>query len=225
MNIKMKFALLVTCCILCSRVIFAQQEDFQGILAFGFEKKISPSFSLTFLNEERFNQNLSELGYAYFDGGVNFKIDRHWTLGGNYRYIILRNLNNDYHGRNVVYGDVTYSKGIEKFSFSIRARMQTAFYTLVIGESEQNSLTYNRDRLTIRYKYNYYIVPFVYSEIFIPIDHPTHDNIDRIRFGAGFNYNFNDHVKSELYYQVTQELNQSNKKTNYAIGMALFYRL
>jgi len=205
--------------------LVAQQQDFQGVVSLGFEKKISPSVSLAFLNEERFSQNLSEMAYSFFDGGINYKVNYHWTVGANYRYLFLRDLNNDYQGRNVVYGDVTYSKGIRKFSFSIRARMQTSFYPLVINDVKQNSVTYNRDRVTIRYKYNYYLVPFLYSEIFVPIDHPTHQYPDRVRVGAGLNYNFNDHLKSEIYYQIARELNQSNKKTNYAVGIGMYYRM
>jgi hypothetical protein len=225
MNIEKKSLILLCCLNMSSAMLYAQQEDFQGIFAFGIEKKISPSFSLSFYNEERFNQNLSELGYSFFDGGINYKIDRHWTLGANYRYIFLRNLNNEYRGRSVVYGDVSYSKSISKFSFVVRARIQTAFHPLVTNETQQNSVTYNRDRLTIRYRYNYYIVPFVYGELFVPIDHPTHEYLDRIRYCAGFNYNFNDHLKVEVYYQISQEFNQSNKKTNYALGMQWHYRL
>ncbi|MBS1656557.1 MAG: DUF2490 domain-containing protein [Bacteroidetes bacterium] len=207
------------------KVCRGQQEDFQGIVSLGLEKKISSSVSLSLLNEERWNQNLSELGYAFLDGGINYRIDRHWTLGVNYRYMLLRNLDNEYNGRQTLYGDVAYSKGVKRLSFTLRARLQNAWYPLVLNETKQNSVLYNRDKLTLRYRVNYYFVPFINGEIFIPVNHPTHEKIDRYRAAAGFYYNFNDFFKAEVYYQVAHELNQSNKKTNYAIGLGCFYEL
>ena len=125
----------------------------------------------------------------------------------------------------MIYGDATYSKGFKKFSASLRARIQNSYYPLVINETKQTSVAYNRDRLTIRYHWNYYFSPFVYGDMWYPINHPTHKKVDRIRGAFGFYYTFNDHFKTELYYSITQELNQSNKKTNYAIGAAAYFRI
>ncbi|HYV91639.1 MAG TPA: DUF2490 domain-containing protein [Chitinophagales bacterium] len=205
--------------------VSGQQKDFQGIVGLGLEKKISPSFSFTLYNQELFNQNLAELGSGFIDAGITYKLNRNLSFGASYRFVQQRDLNNIYQARQMIYGDVTCSKGFKKFSASLRARIQNSYYPLVINETKQTSIAYNRDRLTIRYRYNYYFAPFVYGELWYPVNHPTHDKVDRVRGALGFYYTFNEHFKTELYYSITQELNHSNKKTNYAIGIASYFRI
>lgn len=225
MSINTKHLLTAILCLFTGSMAVAQQEDFQGMISLGFEKKISSSFSVSLLNEERWSQNLSELGYAFLDGGINYRLNRNWTVGGNYRFMLVRSLENEYKDKHTAYGDIAYSNGLKKFSFTLRARMQNAWSPLVIGETKQNSVLYNRDKLTIRYRVNYYFIPFISGELFVPVNHPTHEKPDRYRAAAGFYYQFSDHLKTELYYQISHELNQSNKKTNYAIGLGCFYRM
>ncbi|MBA3648452.1 MAG: DUF2490 domain-containing protein [Chitinophagales bacterium] len=210
---------------LLQKDLSGQQKDFQGIVGLGLEKKASPSFSFNLYSQQLFNQNLSELGSAFMEAGITYKLNRNIAFGVNYRFIQQRDLNNIYHPRQMIYGDISYSKGLKKFSASLRARIQNSYYPIVINETRQNSLLYNRDKLTIRYRYNYYFSPFIYGELWYPVNHPTHDKVDRIRGALGFYYIFNDHFKTELYYSITHELNQSNKKRNYAISFSSYFRI
>jgi hypothetical protein len=207
------------------KIAKGQQQDFQGIIGFSLEKKISPSFSVALLNQQLFNQNLTELGNAFIDAGINYKFINDISFGVNYRLIQQHSIENIYHPRQMLYADVSYSKSFQKISATARGRIQSSFYPLVIGDFKQSSVVYNRDRLTIRYRLNYYIIPFVYGEIWFPINHPTHYKIDRLRCASGFYYNFNDHFKAQVYYSITHELNQSNKKTNFATGIMCFFKL
>lgn len=204
---------------------YGQQKDFLSIVAFGFEKKISPSFSVSLYNQEIFNQNVTELGSAFIEAGMTYKLNRNFSFGANYRFIQQRNRDNFYLSRQMIYGDISYSKGFKSFSATLRARIQNSYYPLVINESKQTSVAYNRDRLTLRYRYNYFFAPFIYGELWYPINHPTHTGVDRVRATLGFYYTFNDHLKTELYYSIMQELNQANKKTNYAIGMEWYFKI
>ncbi|MCY7411363.1 MAG: DUF2490 domain-containing protein [Chitinophagales bacterium] len=204
---------------------YSQIQDFKGKIAFGLKKKISKSFSFTLYNEETFSQNLAELGTSFFDLGLNYKINKNFILGANYRFTLQRTLLNYYDERSMIYGDITYSKGIKKFSFSLRARIQNSFNPIVIGETKQNSVAYNRDKLTLRYRINYYLIPFVSGEIYVPINHPTHDQIDKEKGTIGIYYNFNDYLKVAADYSITHELNQSNKKTFYTLGASLYFDL
>ena len=104
------------------------------------------------------------------------------------------------------------------------ARFQNQYYPDFFGENYKQNIAYNRDKLTLRYRINYYLVPYVWGEIFYPLNNPHRNKIDRIRGNVGFYYIFNDHLRSEWYYTIAQELNQKNKKTVYAAGMAWYYR-
>ncbi len=218
-------SLMFTEALLLTKIAQAQQHDFQGIIGVSIEKKISPSFSASLFNQELFKQNLLELGSSFIDAGINYKLNRNINFGLNYRFIQQRTIENIYQPRQMLYADVSFTKGYKKISATLRGRIQSSFYPLVIGDTKLTSLIYNRDRLTIRYHFNYYLVPFVYGEFWYPINHPTHEKIDRLRTAAGFYYIFNDHFKAELYYSITHEVNQSNKKTNFAPGIVCYFKI
>ncbi len=219
-------ALLITAIFfLLPENVSGQQKDFQGILGIGLEKKISQSVSLTVSNQELLNQNLLELRNAFIDAGITCKLNRNFSLGVNYRFVLQRDLNNLYHPRQMIYGDLSYGRIFKKFSATFRARIQNSYYPLVINETKQTSIAYNRDRLTIRYRFNYYFSPFMYGELWYPINHPTQEKVDRVRGALGFYYSFNDQLKTQLYYSITKEMNQSNKKTNYAISVACYLKI
>lgn len=224
-NIFLNLVLLVvSIIIILYKNVSGQQKDFQGIVGIGLEKKISTSFSLTLYNQELLNQNLAELSSAYIDAGITYKLNRNLSFGANYRFLQQRDLNNIYHPRQMIYSDVTYGKSFKKFSAALRTRIQNSYYSLLINDTKLTSVAYNRDRLTIRYRCNYYFSPFVYGELWYPINHQIQNKIDRVRGALGFNYSFNNHFKTQLYYSITQELNQPNKKTNYAMGAALYLK-
>ena len=220
-----RLLLVVVLIFFLQKNVSGQQKDFQGIVGLELEKKISPSFSFTLYNQELFNQNLAELSNAFIDAGITYKLNRNLSFEAGYRFIQQRNLNNVYHPRQMIYGDVTYSKGFKKISASLRARIQNSYYPLVVNDMKQTYVAYNRDRLTLRYRYNYFFAPFIYGELWYPINHPTHKKVDRVRGTLGFYYTFNDHLKTELYYSIMQELNQANKKTNYTIGMEWYFKI
>jgi hypothetical protein len=108
--------------------LHAQQQDFTGIIELHLQKKISKSFSISLFNEEIFNQNLAELGIAFVDLGIDYKLNRHFSVGANYRLIKHKNPDNFYDTRQMILADVTYTRGIGKFSFSGRVKFQNQYY-------------------------------------------------------------------------------------------------
>ncbi|HUM46893.1 MAG TPA: DUF2490 domain-containing protein [Chitinophagales bacterium] len=212
----------------CSPV-FAQdaytpQKDFQGLIGLNIEKKLSRSFSVSVFNQYVFNQNLSELGTSFIDIGLTYKLNRNISFGADYRFIKHRNLTNFYESRQMLLADVTYSKGFNKFSLSARVRFQNQYYDQFTGENYKPWSAYNRNKLTLRYKINYYFVPYISGEIFYPLNNTERNGIDRLRTSAGFFYNFNDHLRSEWYYAVSAGFNHKTNNTNYAAGTTLYYR-
>ncbi|MGB3076495.1 MAG: DUF2490 domain-containing protein [Chitinophagales bacterium] len=213
----------------CHRPALAQaaytpQKDFQGIIGLNMEKKISRSFSVAIFNQEIFNQNLAELSTSFIDIGINYKLNRNFTLGADYRFITHKNINNSFESRQMLLADITYSKGVGNFSFSARVRFSNQFYNQLTAENYKPSSAYNRDKFTFRYRINYYITPYVSGEIFYPLNNTERNGLNRFRGSAGFFYNFNDHLRSEWYYAISQGFNKKTNNTIYAAGTSWYYR-
>ena len=224
------FCLLPACWLLINwstasgQAAYSPQKDLQGIIGINIEKKISRSFAVSLFSQQSFNQNLAELGTSFIDIGLSYKLNRNITFGADYRFIKHRNLNNFYDNRQLLLADVTYSKGFNKFSFSARVRFQNQYYDQIAEENYKPWSAYNRDKLTLRYKLNYYIVQYLSAEIFYPFNNTERNGIDRLRGTAGIFYNFNDHLRSEWYYAISQAFNRKTNNTIYAIGTTWYYR-
>ncbi|MEO8146917.1 MAG: DUF2490 domain-containing protein [Bacteroidia bacterium] len=203
----------------------AQQKDFEGIFSINLEKKISRSFSIGVLQQNAFNQNLNELGYWFLEAGLDYRLTRNFTLSGAYRYMERRNRGNFYHTRQLLIGDFTYSKSVKRFSFSMRARFQNMYYGDLLETDYRAPKLYNRDRFTLRYKINYYLAPYISTEIFFPLNNPVNKSMNQVRGTIGFFYQFNERFKTEIYYQVQQQLNVKNKYTYYVLSLNLYYKL
>ncbi len=200
------------------------QIDFRGLLSVNLEKKISRSVSFTFMNEEVMTYDFQELGFFFFDAGMKYKINRNFSVNGNYRFLFLRNLDNFYDNRQMLYGDIDYVKGKNKWTFGGTVRFQSTFYTHV-ADGYKPPLFYNRDKVKIGYRINYYLQPFVECEVFFPLNHPSRKGIDQVRGAVGLAYTINKHVKLEVYEQVQQQLNRAPKNTNYVTAVNWYFRL
>lgn len=207
-----------------AQAAYSPQNDFQGIIGLNIEKKISRSFSLTLLNQEIFNQNLSELGTSLLDVGINYRLNRNFSFGLDYRFISHRNLNNSYEKRHLLLADISYSKGFQNFSFSARVRFSNQYYDQLTAENYRPAAAYNRDKLTLRYRISYYLTPYVSGEIFFPLNNTERNGINRFRGTGGFFYTFNDHLRSEWYYAVSVGFNRKTNNTVYAAGSTWYYR-
>ncbi|MBX7108662.1 MAG: DUF2490 domain-containing protein [Chitinophagales bacterium] len=207
-----------------AQAAYSPQNDFRGIVGLNIEKKISRSFSLTLFNQAIFNQNLAELGTCLIDAGINYKLNRNFTLGLDYRFVLSRNLNNAYDNRQLLMADIAYTKGFHNFSLTARVRFSSQYYDQLTAENYRPAAFYNRDKLTLRYRISYFLSPYVSGEIFYPLNNAERNGIDRFRGSAGFFYNFNDHLRSEWYYTISPGFNRKTNNTVYAAGSTWYYR-
>ncbi|HXH20110.1 MAG TPA: DUF2490 domain-containing protein [Chitinophagales bacterium] len=199
------------------------QVDFRGLFSVHVEKKISRSVSFTFMNEEILTYDFQELGFFFFDAGMKYKFNRSLSVNGNYRFLFRRNLDNFYDNRQVLYGDIDFVKGKGNWTFGGTVRIQSVFYTHV-RDGYRPPLIYNRDKVKIGCRINYYLQPFIEAEVFFPLNHPVRKTIDQIRGSAGLAYTINRHVKLEVYEQIQQQLNRAPRNTNYVTAVNWYFR-
>ncbi len=204
--------------------VYAQQEDAVLLGGINIEKKFDKKTSFTLFNQYAFNENYSELAYFLFDGGLTYRLTRNISFGVNYRFSEIRNLQNFYQDRQTIYGDISYSKGIDDFSIALRTRYQVNYYGLSLQETEnyKSNKHFLRNKATLRYKLNPDNTIFVSCEQLYRFD--LKDKTDAWRTGAGISHQFNLHHRIELSYSVYQKVNTKSPDTDYVTSLMYYFR-
>nr|MBK9653106.1 DUF2490 domain-containing protein [Bacteroidota bacterium] len=153
------------------------------------------------------------------------KISRHFSLDARYRFVTIRNLENFYDNRNMIYTDITYTKGISRFSIMARGRLQRQFYGSMNNENLISYRDYSRTKLQIKYKINYYLSPYISAEMHFPINNPLRKTFDQWRQTAGIVYTLNNKLKFEIFLQSQELTARKNKKNNYITAFNVYYKL
>lgn len=199
------------------------QIDFRAMPSLNADVKLTRRLSITGLADGIFYNDYRELGFAFFDTGIKYKITRNFGVNGNYRYLLRRNLDNFYDQRHLLYFDLDVSKGYKRWSFGGTTRFQCEFFSRFI-DSYHYPLAYNRSKVNAKYRINYYWQPFAEFEMFTPLNHPIRKTVDQVRFLLGFNYTFTEKVKVEVFFQVRQQINRAPKNTIYLTAMNWYFR-
>ncbi|MBP9797258.1 MAG: DUF2490 domain-containing protein [Chitinophagales bacterium] len=204
--------------------VSAQQNDAVGSLAIQLEKKITPSFSASFYNQYAFNENYSEVGYALFDLGLNYRLNSNFTVGINYRILSLKNLENNYDQRQFLYGDVAWSKNKGDFTLNIRSRYLTKYYGTHFAENENFRVNkhYLRNKVLLKYELNYTYSVFVSTEQIYRLDHLY--KTEQWRYAGGLNYRINTRNRLQLSYSISQQVNKKAPDRNYTTGLTYYYK-
>jgi hypothetical protein len=197
-----------------------QQSDFVIQPGLTVSKNINRSWDLSLGTQLSFNQNAQELWFAFADASIGYRINRNLNIEIHAREIQSRQLNNSYQARHLFYNTITYSKSFGKWSLSVRNRLQQLVYGEHFSDSFKGPLWYNRNRLGIRYKINYYWSPFVSAECMLPLNRPNRKSIDQYRLAAGMSYTFNEYIRTDVYYQLQQQLARtSGNDSFYVLGL------
>lgn len=184
----------------------AQQQDFVGMSGIQVNKSLSRSVDVSLSTQGTFNQNLSELWFAFTDGSIGYRFSRNWSTEFHARYIQFRKMDNAYDNRQLFYNTLTWSKGFGPWSISLRNRLQQLIFGEHFRDDFKGPVWYNRDRLSIRYRFNYYWSVFTATELFVPLNHVLRQGIDQYRIAAGATYTYNDYLRLDTYYQIQQQL-------------------
>lgn len=218
----MKSPLYIAIAFLCfySVTAHSQQQDFVFQPGFSVSKNLNRAWDLSLGSQLSFNQNAQELWFAFADASIGYRINRNLNIEIHAREIQSRQLNNSYQARHLFYNTITYSKSFGKWSFSLRNRLQQLVYGEHFSDSFKGPLWYNRNRLAIRYKINYYWSPFVSVECMLPLNRPNRKSVDQYRVAAGLSYNFNEYLRTDFYYQLQQQLARSSGNDSfYVLGL------
>lgn len=209
--------------ILFGSVQAQNQIDFRSLLSINVQKKISRRVSGTGMIAAFQTYDFQELGFGFLDAGVKYKVSNGIGINANYRAMIKKNLDNYYDYRPMLYADIDFSKGIKRWVLGGTARFQGYYYGQIF-DGFRRPAYYNRDKINLKYRLNYYWQPFTEVEAFFPLNNPKRRTIDQIRFSLGFCYTFNDYLKVEIFERVQQQLNRYPANTYFLTAMNWYVR-
>ncbi len=190
-----------------------------------FEVKVAKKLTACIAQELRFNENITELGTAFTEAGLGYKLNKHFQLAVNYRYIQKRRTDNYYSFRHKFYVDVKYEKKIKPFQIQFRSRLQDEYDDIGRASDGGIPIYYSRNKLSISWNLNKLFSPYISVELFSPLNYPRTKVFDNIRTMAGVDYEISKHQKIDLFYMIQKEVNVSNPGTDFIVGLGYAYKL
>lgn len=200
----------------------AQVNDAGAWLSLNFEKKITSSLSFNLSEELRFNENLTELGTFFSDAGISYKIKDFLKISGNYRFINKKRFDNSYSYRHRYYFDLGLKKKIKPLEVLLRLRFQSQYKDIFSSADGMTPEDYLRTKLTVKMKIKKSFSPYLYGELFNPLNNPKNKNIDNIRYCAGLEYKINRRYMVDIFYMIQAERNVKNPKTDFLTGLGFY---
>ena len=211
--------------LLLRETIQAQVKDAGLWASFSLEAKLAKKVSGNIAQEFRFNENISELGTAFTDVGLSFKLNKHFQVAANYRFTQKHRTDDSYSLKHRVYVDVKYEKKAKPIQIVFRSRFQDEYSDL--GRASDASIPnyYLRNKLTLEWDLDKPYTPFLSVELFSPLNYPREYLFDNIRSSAGIEYTITKKQKIDLYYLIQRELNVSRPEIDFILGVGYSFKL
>jgi hypothetical protein len=201
-----------------------QNKDAGLWISVSFEAKLVKKLTFNISQEFRFNENISELGIIFTDAGVEYKLNKHFQVAFDYRYIKKRMVDDFYITRHRLYADIKYEKKIKPIQIQVRTRFSN-YAEFSHGSDGRNPEFYLRNKLSLKWDLEKEYKPYISIELFSPLNYPRYSAFDNIRTTAGIEYDFTKHHKVDLYYMIQKELNVSHPETDFIVGLGYYYKL
>lgn len=193
--------------------MFAQTTDFGTWTTLELNHSFTKDLSARFSQQLRLEQGSEVFKSTFSDLGLSYKINKHWSVAGDYRLITTPlDLQHRF------YADATYSKKFHKLSLNTRLRYQKQF------EVANFPVNYIRPKLSLKYKINKQIVPYTAFESGYRIFYKG-NRFDFYRIYLGTSIDLNKMMSVDLYYLFTTEINVTNPGTNHIAGFTLAFDL
>lgn len=224
-NVCLPVFLVLSVGLLFSIPLKGQEKDAGLWTSVNFEAKLVKKLSLNISEELRFNENITELGAAFTDAGLSYKLNKHFQVAVNYRFIQRHRDDNYYSFRHRFYADIKYSYKIKPLELSIRTRLQEQISD--IGRASDGGVPeyWLRNKLNVKWDLDKPYKPYISVELFSPLNYPRSIAFNGLRVASGVEYSFSKHHKIDIYYMIQKELNVSKPRTDFILGIGYFYKL
>lgn len=191
--------------------MYAQQDyynDAQLWLSVDANKELNRHFDLRFKVQGRITENITQLGRAYADIGVTYKINKGIRLFGDYMFGQKRKNNGDYKTRHVFFAGIIFKKEIKRWRISYRNMLQARYVNPYTSKTGYIGYYFDRNKLDIRYDATKRLSFYVAEEINIPLNDPKISGItiSRTRSYLGTIISLSKHQALDLYFMYQDKL-------------------
>jgi hypothetical protein len=189
MRIIRLFAVLVILLFFCVRPASSQDDDF-GIW-YGISTEYSPvkKLEIDLKTQLRTDDNASKINEGYLEGGLGYKINKHFSLAATYRVSKVFEKDSEYHFRHKLYADVKADEDLGNFNFSLRFRFQRQVKTYYDSENDKIPDYHGRIKLKTEYKTpSFPINPYISWETFCRLFEQSDKRFDKDRYSVGLTY-------------------------------------
>lgn len=202
----------------------AQQNDFGVWGSVAVKHKFSQRLSATVEEQFRFNQNGSALAQYFTDAGIEYSLSKKFKVALCYRFI--NSFQNTYYSkRHRVYADLSYKAKLPLMQLLLRTRLQEQQQDIHSSEHGRIPAWYSRNKITVKADLNKKYSPYLSAELFYMLSAPNHDGgkIDKMRYTAGVEYEFNRVHAIDLYYLIQQDKNVNDPLTDFVAGIGYVF--
>ena len=177
--------------------VFAQEITGSGIwLGIDLKKKIAKKFDLNFCPQFRTVTSPPQFGSSLLETGLDFEAAKNLTTSFFYRIDIKPAT-----VQHRFYIDIAFDhKFAKKVTVGFRLRAQREFQISKLPDN------YLRPKVSVKYKLNKKVSPYLSSELFYHIIYKRSE-FDDWRFEAGFNWNLKHNMSLKTYYLLDKEFN------------------
>ena len=163
MRIKRFFSVAVL--MLFALQAFSQDNRFGLWYNADAEIKLVRNLKADLAGSLRTDRNGSNVGSFYLEGGLNYKINKHFSTGAFYRIIENKEDDGNFYFRHRLYAEIKGKMPVLRFTLSARYRFQEQTKTYIKDPEDDEPGFYNRFKFEIDYNVpKLPLTPAVYTE-------------------------------------------------------------
>ncbi|NJK93594.1 MAG: DUF2490 domain-containing protein [Bacteroidales bacterium] len=190
-----------------SAILVAQNKDFGAWYSLGGRYEITKKIQLNISEEFRTNSNAGSINQFFTELGLNYKLNKYFSIGGNYRFIKKREDDDQFYTRNRFYGDLEFKLPLKRFEFNYRFRFQKQKNKFAEYEIDLEPIFINRHKFELEYNIpGSKLTPSVFYERFFRTYTSKAYEAVSVRYGLGLSYKFNKKHAISAGYFVDKDL-------------------
>lgn len=194
------------------------QEDAGLWSSISLQHKFTQRLSAGISEQLRLYQNISAVDQFFTDVSLEYGFTKNFKASLNYR-LISKNQLEYYSTRHRFYLDLSYKYKLSPLVLVLRERLQQQVADLNSSDNGHIPEWYSRTKFSVKVDLGKKITPYVAAEMFYLIDDAVEDPqvIDRVRYEAGVDYEFNRRHSLNFFYLI-QESYVSDER-DFIIGL------
>ncbi len=191
MKLKQSLIVIFSLCLLVNSGK-AQIDDTRLWTGITLKHKFTRKLSASVTQQLRLDHDISQVDQLLSEAGIEYELKKNFKVSLNYRFINKNKVT--YYGKSHrFYADVSYKFKPKRISFTLRERIQEEFTSINSSENGKIPEWVLRSKLAVSYDTEKRYKPYLSMEMYYLIDNAKEagEGINRLRYGAGVEYEFN----------------------------------